>query len=133
MTTFCVVRVPSENIDLKLPYTAADILLDGADIPFFALLQECDADDVRMGMQELDPGGVYPMHFHESPEVYVVLEGKAAWTVGDEHVNAQDGTSVYSPPNVPHRVANTGDVPLRWLYFWWAPGGDRVAFREAGP
>lgn len=51
VTTFCVVRVPSENIDLKLPYTAAHILLDGADIPFFALIQECDAADVRMGMR----------------------------------------------------------------------------------
>jgi hypothetical protein len=51
VTTYCVVRVPSENIDLKLPYTAAHILLDGADIPFFALIQECDAADVRMGMR----------------------------------------------------------------------------------
>ena len=51
VTTFCVVRVPSENIDLKLPFVAAHILLDGADIPFFALIQECDASDVRMGMR----------------------------------------------------------------------------------
>ena len=51
VTTFCVVRVPSENIDLKLPYTAAHILLDGADLPFFALIQECDVADVRMGMR----------------------------------------------------------------------------------
>jgi hypothetical protein len=51
VTTFCVVRVPSENIELKLPYTAAHILLDGADIPFFALIQECEAADVRMGMR----------------------------------------------------------------------------------
>lgn len=51
VTTFCVVRVPSENIELKLPYTAAHILLDGADIPFFAILQECQAEDVRMGMR----------------------------------------------------------------------------------
>jgi uncharacterized OB-fold protein len=51
VTTFCVVRVPSENIELTLPYTAAHILLDGADIPFFALIQECEAENVRMGMR----------------------------------------------------------------------------------
>jgi len=51
VTTFCIVRVPSENIDLKLPYTAAHILLDGADIPFFALIQECEPQDVRIGMR----------------------------------------------------------------------------------
>jgi uncharacterized OB-fold protein len=51
VTTFCIVRVPSENIELTLPYTAAHILLDGADIPFFALIQECAAEEVRMGMR----------------------------------------------------------------------------------
>jgi uncharacterized OB-fold protein len=51
VTTFCIVRVPSENIDLKLPYCAANILLDGSDMPFTALLQECDAEDVRIGMR----------------------------------------------------------------------------------
>ena len=51
VTTFCIVRVPSENIDLELPYCAAHILLDGADIPFFSLIQDCRYDDVRMGMR----------------------------------------------------------------------------------
>ncbi len=51
VTTFCIVRVPSENIDLKLPYTAAHILLDGADMPFLSLLQECEPEDVHMGMR----------------------------------------------------------------------------------
>jgi uncharacterized OB-fold protein len=27
------------------------VLLDGADIPFFALIQECPFDQVRMGMR----------------------------------------------------------------------------------
>ena len=51
VTTFCIVRVPSSNIDLPLPYTAGQILLDGADIPFLALIQECEAAEVRMGMR----------------------------------------------------------------------------------
>ena len=51
VTTFCIVRVPSENIDVKLPYCAANILLDGSDMPFTALVQECEAKDVRIGMR----------------------------------------------------------------------------------
>lgn len=51
VTTFCIVRVPSENIDIELPYTAAQILLDGSDQPFAALIQECAWDEVRMGMR----------------------------------------------------------------------------------
>ena len=51
VTTFCIVRVPSENIDLKLPYCAANILLDGSDMPIMSLIQECEAEDVHVGMR----------------------------------------------------------------------------------
>lgn len=51
VTTFCIVRVPSDVIELKLPYCTANIVLDGSDIPFIALLQECEAADVRIGMR----------------------------------------------------------------------------------
>jgi uncharacterized OB-fold protein len=51
VTTFCIVRIPSENLSVKPPYAAAHIKLDGADIPFFALIQECPFDQVRMGMR----------------------------------------------------------------------------------
>jgi uncharacterized OB-fold protein len=51
VTTLCLVRVASENIDLELPYCAAHILLDGADMPFFSLIQDCPSEQVRMGMR----------------------------------------------------------------------------------
>jgi uncharacterized OB-fold protein len=51
VTTFCIVRVPSENIEVKLPYCAANIVLDGSDVPFIALIQEVDASEVRIGMR----------------------------------------------------------------------------------
>lgn len=51
LVSFCIVRVPSENIQLELPYVAGSILLDGADIPFQALVREVKPEDVRMGMR----------------------------------------------------------------------------------
>jgi hypothetical protein len=51
VTTFCIVRIPSENLSIDPPFTCAHILLDGADLPFFALIQECEFDKVRMGMR----------------------------------------------------------------------------------
>jgi hypothetical protein len=51
VTTFCVVRVPSQNIELELPYVAAQVLLDGADMAFHTLIQECAIEDVRIGMR----------------------------------------------------------------------------------
>jgi uncharacterized OB-fold protein len=51
VTTFCIVRVPSENLAFNPPYACAAVLLDGADIPFMHVLQECALEDVRMGMR----------------------------------------------------------------------------------
>lgn len=49
--TFSIVRVPSENIDVPLPYCVANILMDGADITLTGLIQECPLEDVRIGMR----------------------------------------------------------------------------------
>jgi uncharacterized OB-fold protein len=51
VTTFCVVNVPFRGQAIELPYVCAQILVDGADIPFMALIQECPASEVRMGMR----------------------------------------------------------------------------------
>jgi uncharacterized OB-fold protein len=51
VTTFCIVRVPSENLAFNPPYACVAVLLDGANIPFNHVLQECALEDVRMGMR----------------------------------------------------------------------------------
>ena len=51
VVSYCIVRVPSATIEVELPYVAANILLDGADIAFQALLREVDLDTLRMGMR----------------------------------------------------------------------------------
>ncbi len=51
ITTFCIVNIPVIGRNLELPYVAASVLLDGADIPIFALIQECRTEDVHMGMR----------------------------------------------------------------------------------
>jgi len=50
VTTFCIVNVPYTG-SIPIPYVAARILLDGADIPLTYLIQEVHADEVRMGMR----------------------------------------------------------------------------------
>jgi uncharacterized OB-fold protein len=51
VVSFCIVRVPSQNIKVELPYVAANICLDGADISFSSLIQGCSWEDVRLGMR----------------------------------------------------------------------------------
>jgi uncharacterized OB-fold protein len=51
VTTFCIVNIPFPGQAIKPPFVAASVLLDGADIAIFHLLQEVDAADARMGMR----------------------------------------------------------------------------------
>ncbi|MFF0814720.1 Zn-ribbon domain-containing OB-fold protein [Rhodococcus sp. NPDC003318] len=51
ITTFCIVNVPFLGQQIKPPYVAAYVLLDGADIPFLHLILDVDASEVRMGMR----------------------------------------------------------------------------------
>jgi hypothetical protein len=51
VTTFCIVRIPSENLSVQPPFACAHILLDGADIPFFHVLSGGPLERVRMGMR----------------------------------------------------------------------------------
>src|SRR6476619_3049380 len=46
ITTFCIVRIPVMGRDVELPYVAASVALDGADISIYALIQECPPDEV---------------------------------------------------------------------------------------
>lgn len=51
ITTFCIVNVPFLGQQIKPPYVAAYVLLDGSDIPFLHLVLDVDAAEVRMGMR----------------------------------------------------------------------------------
>lgn len=51
VTTFCVVNVPFAGQAVECPYVCAQVLLDGADIPFQALIQEADVEAIHAGMR----------------------------------------------------------------------------------
>jgi uncharacterized protein len=51
VTTFCIVNIPVIGRDLQLPYVAASVALDGADVSIFGAVQECKPEDVHMGMR----------------------------------------------------------------------------------
>ena len=50
IVTYSIVRVPSENIPLELPYITVQVLLDGADTVLMHVL-DSDLEDVRMGLR----------------------------------------------------------------------------------
>jgi mannose-6-phosphate isomerase-like protein (cupin superfamily) len=53
------------------------------------------------------------LHLHPYEEVFVIYEGVATFTVGDQSIEAGPGEIVVVPPNRPHKFKNTGDERLR--------------------
>ncbi len=51
ITTFCVVNIPFAGAAVQIPYVCASVLLDGADVTLFHLVQDVPVEEVRMGMR----------------------------------------------------------------------------------
>jgi mannose-6-phosphate isomerase-like protein (cupin superfamily) len=60
--------------------------------------------DIRVGPE---------LHVHPYAEVFVVHEGEATFTVGDETIVAVGGQIVIAPNGRAHKFINTGSTPLR--------------------
>ena len=52
---------------------------------------------------------------HLSEEIYHFLSGTGRMTLGERKFTVAEGDTVNIPPGTPHRLTNTGDVPLRLL------------------
>jgi len=79
--------------------------------------------EISMAVMEIKPGQVYPLHTHDAPEVYYVLEGEAKCTWGDDEFYVVPGTAIQTKPGTPHRIEVIGEKKFRALSFWWAAGG----------
>ena len=61
------------------------------------------------------PGSGPRLHKHPYEEVFVVQEGAATFTAGDEVIEAKGGQVVVVPAGVPHKFVNSGAGPLRQI------------------
>ena len=53
------------------------------------------------------------LHCHPYEEVFITLEGKATFTIGDEVIEKEAGQIVIAPANIPHKFVNTGKGILK--------------------
>jgi mannose-6-phosphate isomerase-like protein (cupin superfamily) len=59
------------------------------------------------------PGGGPKLHRHPYEEVFIVQEGTATFTAGDETVEVKGGQGVVVPARVAHNFVNSGEERLR--------------------
>lgn len=76
------------------------------------------------------------LHVHPYDEIFVMTEGNARFTVGDQVIDATTGDVVFGPANIPHGYQNLGPgrldsldihVSPEWIQFnlarKWESGG----------
>jgi mannose-6-phosphate isomerase-like protein (cupin superfamily) len=61
------------------------------------------------------PGRGPSLHRHPYEEIFIVQEGQATFTAGDEERVVRAGEIVIVPAGVPHAFVNSGDGPLRQI------------------
>jgi putative monooxygenase len=65
------------------------------------------------------PGGMVPEHKHENEEeVMYFISGQGKFITADEEIDLAPGICVYNPPGAMHKIVNTGDEDLEfvWIY-----------------
>ncbi|RPJ77826.1 MAG: cupin domain-containing protein [Alphaproteobacteria bacterium] len=61
-------------------------------------------------------GGKTFLHKHSaSEEIYHIMEGSGIMTLGSEEVEVKKGDTICIAPGNPHRIQNTGNMPLKIL------------------
>lgn len=56
-----------------------------------------------------DKVGVGPtLHVHDYDEIFIILKGRALFTIGDQEVEAQAGDILMGPAQVPHKYHSLG-------------------------
>ena len=76
-----------------------------------------------------EPGDGTPLHVHQNEDEYLfVLEGTARCALGDKIFDAEAGTMVTLPKNVPHAWGNRSTSVLRMAFICY-PGGAEEALR----
>lgn len=83
---------------------------------------------------EMPVGFASPYHMHRrEDECFYVLEGKVAFVLGREWLEAGPGGFVYGPRHIAHGFKASGDRPARMLVMCTPAGFERFVLDQATP
>jgi mannose-6-phosphate isomerase-like protein (cupin superfamily) len=64
---------------------------------------------------QVKPGGGPRLHKHPYEEIFVIQDGHATFTVGENTLEVEGGHIVIGPAGVPHKFTNSGEGLLRMV------------------
>ena len=71
---------------------------------------------LTLGIASVPPGEALAAHRHPEPEIYLVLDGVATVTVGDDERRLEAGAAIFIPGNAIHGCRNGEATELRFAY-----------------
>ncbi len=75
------------------------------------------------GRYVIEPGkSPHAPHTHIEEEVMVIESGRGEIFCDGTTTKVGPGSAMYTAPNAPHGIVNTGEAPLVFYYVKWAPG-----------
>ena len=83
--------------------------------------------ELTLGMVSLEPGHSLPAHTHRQAEACIVLSGSGECEVDGTVNQLQAGQVVFIPGNAAHRISNTDEVQLVFLFAYAADSFDHVS------
>jgi mannose-6-phosphate isomerase-like protein (cupin superfamily) len=95
------------------------------DLPWSEIAHElvgADHDlDVTILFVDAEPGRGPALHRHPYAELFIVQEGEATFTLGEETVQARPGDILVAWPDQPHAFVNSGSGPLHQIDIHLSP------------
>ena len=86
---------------------------------------------LSMGMAEIRPGGLLPLHRHAPAEIYHVLEGHGQVEIEGARHPLRPGGAVFIPPDAWHETLADSGAPLRFLFVFSADSFEEIQYEFA--
>ncbi len=86
------------------------------------------SSQLSIGIAEMTPGTLLPLHHHAPAETYYVISGHGYVTVDDQEASLSPGASVFIPANAKHSLRCTGTENLVFLFTFAADRFDEIVY-----
>jgi mannose-6-phosphate isomerase-like protein (cupin superfamily) len=71
--------------------------------------------DVSFIWVDMPPGGMVRLHKHPYPEIFIIQQGVATFTIGSTTLEAHTGQIVIVPADTPHKFMNASHSRLKQI------------------
>ncbi|WP_106477991.1 cupin domain-containing protein [Phytohalomonas tamaricis] len=86
---------------------------------------------MSMGLADIAPEGILPLHQHDPAEIYHILSGEGQMEIEGVTFPLYAGQSVFIPPRAWHKTINVGAVPLRFVFTFPTDSFEQVVYNFA--